>query len=65
MNRRFKWEVIILNLKYVIWIILSAFILGIGIEKKKLYISLSAGASLFISSIIGLFELVKNICLWQ
>lgn len=53
-----------LNLIYVIWIILSAFILGIGIEKNKLYISLSAGASLFISLIIGLFELVKSICLW-
>ena len=62
MNRRF--QVGGDNLVYIIWIIISAFILGISIDKNKLYISLSSGVSLFISLIIGLFELVKSICLW-
>lgn len=49
------------NLLYIIWIIVSAFILGLSIEKNKLCFSLASGLSLFISLLIGLFKLVASI----
>ncbi len=47
------------NLLYIIWIIVSAFIFGLSIDKNKFCFSLLSGVSLFISLLLGFLKLVN------